>query len=148
MTSRQIERLADHVAIIALYSEFAHRVDSKDFLGYADLYTSGGRLVVPWRDPIPQAEIAEIAASRLGQWARTHHMVTNHRTVVDGDSACSTAYVQATHMRSENIDDAWVLGGRYECSHQRVVGEWKFESLALHYVWSRGVGSTSVEQDA
>ncbi|MCZ4519480.1 nuclear transport factor 2 family protein [Rhodococcus ruber] len=137
-TAKLTDALALHHVIAALYTEFADRVDSKNWQGYADLYSPTGSLVVAWRDPIPQSEIAAIAEHRLGSWLRTHHMISNVAVRRDDNSVTSKAYVQATHLVSEDAGDAWVLGGRYDSEHVYVDGRWKFETLRLTVVWHRG----------
>jgi 3-phenylpropionate/cinnamic acid dioxygenase small subunit len=137
--SEGLADLADRLAIMDLFAEFADRVDAKDWQGYASLYDpQDGKLIVPWREPIPQADIAAVAEAALGKWLRTHHMITNHHIVVTSDRAQSRCYVHAVHLRSDDPGDAWVLGGRYDCVHKRVGGSWRFETLALTHFWQRG----------
>lgn len=134
-----VAHLKDTAQVIELMHEFAHRVDSKDWAGYAALYAPDGELVVPWRDPIGQPEIARMAEANLGRYRRTHHCLTNHRVTLDVDTAHCTSYITATHLlQGDSESDAWVLGGIYDVDLRRVDGQWRFTQLQLTYVWERG----------
>lgn len=131
--------LQDQSQVIELMHEFAHRVDSKDWAGYAALYAPDAKLVVPWREPISQPEIAGMAEANLGRYRRTHHCITNHRVTFDGDTAHCSSYVTATHLlHGDSETDAWVLGGIYDVDLRRVDGRWRFMQLQLTYVWEHG----------
>ena len=92
--------------------------------------------MLPWGEPVPRAAIAADTEQKLGLFAATHHMSTNQQIRVDGPTATSHSYVQATHVGHDGT--LWVLGGCYESDYERIDGAWKFTRVRLKPVWESG----------
>lgn len=126
----------DEAAVVDVLHSYARALDEKDWQVYAALFAADARLVLPWGEPVPQHEIATDTEQKLGRFAATHHMSTNEQVRVDGSTATSRSYVQATHVMHDG--SLWILGARYDNDLCRVDGAWRFTTVRLTTVWEMG----------
>ena len=139
---QQLQWLVDRASISDLLVRFAHALDTKDFDGYAALYTHDGVLELP--DPqtgtyfqLTQPELAVAVPRSLGRYAATHHLSCNHQIEIKGDNASSRSYLQAVHVGARP-DHHWSAGGWYDCTYRREAGNWRFTRVRLTAVWIDG----------
>ena len=125
-----------------LLVRFASALDTRDFAGYAALYTHDGILELP--DPkaschftLRQPELAEAVPKSLGRYSATHHLSCNHQIDIDGDRAKSRSYLQAVHV-GIGPRDHWSAGGWYDCEYRREPDGWRFTRVRLTAVWLDG----------
>ncbi len=77
------------------------------------------------------------AASRaaFAGWAATHHAVTGHRIVVDGDRATIRAHVRAEHWAPPEVvaggAGCWLVVGFYDDVAVRTPDGWRLSSITL-----------------
>ncbi len=74
--------------------------------------------------------------SFLPGFDRTHHYMTNHDIVVDGDQARSTTTVQAVHFIKDH--ETWNVYGTYEHHLLRSGGQWKIDEMTLMFTFMEG----------
>lgn len=118
---------------------FAAALDAKDWEGYAALYADDGVLELPWGEVVTKDKLVVSTSHNLGRFQATQHISTNHEVEVDGDTATSRSYLQATHVYPAELRRAhWVAGARYDCTFRRVDGAWRFTHVALTTSWETG----------
>lgn len=157
-TTLDLERLAadvryllDRTAISDLLIAFARAVDTKDWNGYAALFTEDGIVEIPVKLPdgsfvrhVGRTGKAEWIAGNndrpgLGRFVLTHHLSANHQMTIDGDTAASTSYAQCVHRLSDDPTEVWELGGWYTCQLRRTADAgWPFTKVHLDMVWEHG----------
>ena len=68
-------------------------------------------------------------------WTATHHSITNHRIVVDGDRATIRAHVRAEHWAPPDVaaggPGCWLVVGFYDDVAVRTPDGWRLGSLRL-----------------
>jgi uncharacterized protein (TIGR02246 family) len=134
----QIQWLVDRAAIADVLTALAHRADTKDYAGMADLFTDDGYIVVPYGDGrLPATDLAEITRQIFTGYGQTHHMLGNVEIEIDGDTATSHHYVLATHVidpsrPSEHAD----IGAWYDNDYRRTEAGWKLHKLDLIFVYA------------
>ncbi len=131
----QITNVVNNVAICAdlhnwqgLAACFAETitVDYTSLLGGTPIQTTPAELIARWR-------------ATLSGFQATHHMITNQRIHVQGDTATCVAYVQATHyLPNPDEDPWWILGGIYTYQLARTPQGWRVTSPTLTVAWERG----------
>jgi ketosteroid isomerase-like protein len=142
--------LTDRAEIEDLVFAFARSIDTKDWPRYASLFTEDGVLVMPWTGEFAgvtgRDHLAKFAEDGLDRFVRTQHIMTNPEITVDGDSAQSTHYLHSSHVRSEDPEDHWDVGGWYHADYARTPEGWRFTRVALDAVWqSGGAGELDAE---
>lgn len=137
--SDDVAWLKDRALIIDLLFQFATALDSKDWQGYADLYAHDGVLSLPWGEVVTKEGLAASTENNLSKFKATHHMSTNQQVFLDGDTATSVSYTQATHVFPPELNREHFVGGvRYDCSFRREDGVWKFTRVTLNPIWTTG----------
>jgi len=71
----------------------------------------------------------------FGAWSATHHSITNHRIVVDGDRATIRAHVRAEHWARPEVagdgSSCWLVVGFYDDVAVRTPAGWRLSSVTL-----------------
>lgn len=146
----RLDELVDRAEIGDLICRYAHSVDLKDWDGFAALFTEDGALVLPWEGEgagiSGRDKLAKFADDALGRFPRTHHMMGNQQITVEGDAAQSTHYLHASHMRSDDPEDHWDVGGWYKAEYTRTPEGWRFSRVELDLVWQAG-GADALDKD-
>jgi hypothetical protein len=141
--AQRIQWLVDRAEISELLYSFARSLDTKDAAAYVNNYVEGGVLQLP--DPTSDAYVT-VTRDRMLEFVQkgivetypaTHHISTNHQITVTGDTATSTSYLHAVHVREIPFDH-WDAGGWYDCSYVRTPEGWKFTRARLSVVWMMG----------
>lgn len=128
--------LKDRAEISDMLFTFARVLDERDWDAYTAMYAPGGRLQLPWGEPLEKETIGTDAAAHLSHFHATQHISSNHEITIDGDRARSRSYVQALHVAEEGSrENHWTIGGRYDCDHVRTGEGWKFELVRLTSIW-------------
>lgn len=134
-----LQWLVDRALIGDLLIEFARRLDTRDWAGYAELYTPDGELELPGpRTARGRVEIAEFTGRSLGQYEATWHLSTAHTIEIDGDAARTRSSLFAVHVLGgrgrEHADGA----GWYDNTLARTPDGWRFTSVRIRPVWLAG----------
>jgi 3-phenylpropionate/cinnamic acid dioxygenase small subunit len=133
----QVQWLVDRAQISELLHAFAQALDTKNWAGYADLYAEDGAIELPWVT-IPRSEMVGSVERDLGGYHATHHMSANHQITIDGDTATSRSYFQATHVIDAADQSKWVGGGWYDNTYRRTEEGWKLTRARVTPVWRVG----------
>lgn len=140
-----LQRLADRVEVEDLILQYARDVDTKSWRSFELLFIDDCEVCYPSDDgPMRiagRSELARFAEDALSGFPRTHHLMGNLQVSITGDTAKSTHYLQATHVRGGNREDHWDLGGWYQAEYVRTPAGWRFARLELDNVWEAGAES-------
>ena len=147
----QVAYLMDRTAISDLLIAFARAIDTKNWKGYACLFTEDGIVEIPVKRPdgslvrhVGREGMAEFVSGSenrpgLGRFVETHHLSANHQIAIEGDTATTHSYAQCIHRLNDNPSDVWELGGWYSCSLRKTPADgWKFTKVHLDMVWEHG----------
>jgi ketosteroid isomerase-like protein len=135
-----LSRLLDRTAISDLLVDFAHRLDGRDWAGYAANFTEDGVFELPWSRREGRAEIAAAAAADLAHFAAFQHYSLNHAIEIDGDTATARSYLIGVHVPDaadpSRHEDA---GGFYDSTFRRTPDGWRFTHSRVTIVWTGGL---------
>jgi hypothetical protein len=146
MLEARLRRLEDIEEIRQLLLEYARRLDTADYVGYAALFTADGELDAQLGSAKGRAAIVELLESRLGSGAdRTvrktaFHLVGNPDIQLDGDDATSVViWAYVTHD-DEGFPMILQLG-HYRDTLAREDGAWRFRRREI----SRDLGFSPLD---
>ena len=139
-----VQWLADREAIADLFTRFTGSADVQDWNALAACFTSD--IVIDRSRPTPDGETNEawIGLEQVMEGVKAdgskhflgHHMLSNHRSVIDGDRARAIAYLHSVHVDDpERPADYYAHGAWYLTELERVDGTWKFSYLKHVPVW-------------
>jgi uncharacterized protein (TIGR02246 family) len=126
----RVQRLEDREAIFQLFMDYRRCLDTKDFSGYAALFSEDGEFVAQDMHAVGRAAIEELVDGMRGNLLTETagddiHIVANPEIIVDGDRATARStwiYV----LRGEGDEPDLAKVGHYDDELVRVGGEWKF----------------------
>ena len=135
-----IRDLTDHSAIRDLALRYCAAVDRRDWRLLGEVFQPDAAVGVPRSDLMRGAdEIVARYRRGLSRLDATHHMVTNHEIIVDGDSARHSCLVHAQHVRHDAVGGPnFTIGGRYEDQLVRTSKGWRFKHRELIITWTEG----------
>jgi ketosteroid isomerase-like protein len=117
-----VARLLDRQAIQQLLAgDYPHALDSRDFEGYAALFTEDGELTLQGNTAKGRAAIRDFVAA-LPPEPRVMHPISNLSYAIDGDTAKGGAYWQDIGL--VNGAPGVLVAGRYEDTLRKVGGVW------------------------
>ena len=120
-----VAQFIERTAISDLLIDFARRLDTKDWSGYANNFTEDGVLELPWGRVVGRANIAAKVSSDLSRLARTQHYSTNHVIEIDGGVARSRSYVLSIHMRDSSDPASHTdIGSWHDCEYRKTPDGW------------------------
>jgi uncharacterized protein (TIGR02246 family) len=124
-----LARLLDRQAIEQLLAgEYPHALDSRDFDGYAALFTEDGELSLQGTTAKGRTAIRDFVAA-LPAEPRVIHPITNLNYTIDGDTASGGAYWQDIGL--VNGTPGVVVAGRYEDTLRKVDGVWRIATRSI-----------------
>lgn len=141
MTSLEenVQTLVDRAEIHDLLLAYARCADTKDWAGFADLFADDGHIILPF-GKLEKADMARATAAVLSPFEETQHLFSNISIAIDGDSATTNHYLQATHVPSAREQGIHAdIGGWYDNTCRRTAKGWKLVSVGLTFVWSDGI---------
>lgn len=139
MADLDLQLLADRLAIRQLVDDYARAVDVPDGDRAAALFVPDGVLRIfergkaePVRERVGRADIAA-AMNGLRHYDTTLHVVANHYSEIDGDTATGESYCLAHHVRDvdEHGPMDYVMAIRYLDAYRRTVEGWRLERREL-----------------
>jgi hypothetical protein len=69
----------------------------------------------------------------------SQHIVSNHQTVIDGDTATHRCYLHAQHIRRAAVGGPhYVVAGRYVDRCVRTANGWRIAHRDLEVMWTEG----------
>ncbi|MFI9782954.1 nuclear transport factor 2 family protein [Kitasatospora sp. NPDC051984] len=136
----QLRELTDRSRIGALIDRFVSGLDHPDprwcdEAWYRSVFSDGIVLDMPNGTHTGIAGLPHFFGGPKSQWARTHHVTTNHLIEVAGDTATGRANVQATHVPHGPDAPLFTGGARYDFTAVRTPAGWRISHLATAIVW-------------
>lgn len=138
------QSLADEMAIRLVVDEIDNAVDAKDWARCRGYFTED--INVDFTS-LAGGQPARIKADQLvGGWRtnlyaekKSHHMRSNHRITVNGNSAevFSKGYA-LNKLPSKTGGDLWEVWGDYRHTLERTAGGWKVSGMTLAVTHARG----------
>lgn len=124
-----VARLLDRQAIEQLLAgDYPHALDSRDFDGYAALFTEDGQLTLQGNTAKGRAAIRDFVAA-LPPEPRVMHPIANLNYTIEGDTAKGGAYWQDIGL--VNGAPGVLVAGRYEDTLRKVDGVWRIATRSI-----------------
>ncbi|KAB8168598.1 nuclear transport factor 2 family protein [Streptomyces sp. 3MP-14] len=148
--SSELRAALDQRAVTDAISRMFHSFDAHDHSEEtaARFLTENVRVTTPVGTAEGLAEVTRLNAEALGRFAGTQHQATDVLVELAPDGATATAAWNAlmTHVhhdstlrqRGPGADPLFVVGGRWHCELVRTAHGWRFHTLTVERVWSRG----------
>lgn len=136
---QRLRRAEDQLAIMRVITDYAARLDARDFDGYAALFAKGGTWQTGQTVRHGPGEIKAMLAALYGPTppgfvnAQSYHLVSNIEVDVDGDHA----HARSRHLmitRGQGGHPQPTLAGYYEDEFVREDGQWKILHRVDHPV--------------
>lgn len=128
----------DRLALKALVEEYAWMADTRNYEGYAALFTEDGTMAgfapgaaEPFVKVSGHESIAAVLHANDG-FEQTFHAIENHRVQLDGDTATGVTYCVARHLRGTDVIIAPL---RYRDTYVRTTDGWRFAARELQFTW-------------
>ena len=127
----------DHVAIQRLMYDYARCADSKDYPGFARVFTPDAEFDFSGRVASGLEEIREMMLA-LEKYTVTQHQVHNVLYEVDGEAASGETYCTASHLlpvdgQTQKIDMAITYRDRL----RRTAEGWRIHQRQFVLLWSQ-----------
>jgi hypothetical protein len=138
------QHLWDRIEVIRIVDEIDNAVDAKDWercRGYFtdEIYADFTSLAGGSPGNMPADDLVGAWASNLYADKLSHHMRTNHRVTIDGDSAEVFSKGYALNiLHRPNGSNLWEVWGNYTHALQRVGGVWKCSGMTFVVTHARG----------
>ena len=130
----------DRDELVELMSRYANISDTPDWdelprsVLCAEFTSDFGSLGVPVATVSRDAWCDQSKHASAG-WRATHHAITNHRILIDGDRATIRAHVRAEHWVPAGLagggPDCWLVVGFYDNVAVRTPEGWRLSSIKL-----------------
>ena len=145
MDDRQLQALADRMAITDLMARYADRIDANDPEGSSACFAEGG-VGIYWGEYQGRAAIAERLRGILRQFTATSHHLSNVLIELDGDRATGQSYVYAFHRFAADgrFMHVW---GRWVDELVRVDGDWYFARREVVLVGRMNEGNPPADRE-
>jgi len=133
--------LQDRYDVGQVMVRYATSVDQRDLDRYSTCFTED--VVVAGFSAGGFTDRAAYVAwvdEALGNFAGTHHQITNQEIELDGDSAHLRSYVQATHEIANDVDTLLILWAIYDDHLVRTANGWQI----THHTIERLISSRLV----
>jgi uncharacterized protein (TIGR02246 family) len=127
----RVQRLEDREAIFTLFMKYRHCLDTKDFSGYAALFSETGEFLAQDLHATGRAAIEELVDGMRGNLLTDTigddiHIVANPEIEIDGDRAkARSTWIYVVRSADDSPDLCKV--GHYEDDLVREDGEWRFQ---------------------
>ena len=136
---KNVQILVDRAEIHDLILGYARNADTKNWEAFAQLFADDGYAQYPF-GKVEKKDMARAAGAILQPFERTQHMFSNISITIDGDTATTNHYLQATHVPALAEQGAHAdIGGWYDNTCRRTADGWKIVSVNLTFVWSGGI---------
>lgn len=129
----RIIRLEEKDAIKELRAEYCYRIDSRDWDGYAALFTADAHLDFgPVGTFDGRDAVREFAEHVVGaEHSFLAHMVHNPIIDINGDNATGRWYFEVPCTFADG-SAGWIQGTYYD-EYERVDGEWRFAEVVADF---------------
>jgi hypothetical protein len=140
----KVQWLADREAIAELFTRFSGSADVQDWDALANCFSPDivfDRSHPTWDGHTDEAwvgleQVMEGCRADGSRHFLGHHMITNHRCVIDGDTARAVAYLHSVHVDDPaRPTDHYAHGAWYLTELTRVDERWMFSYMKHVVVW-------------
>lgn len=134
-----VQRLIDRQEIADLCARYAFALDTKDWALLETCFTGTPAFVHPGGRLEGFEAILTRARGALESLDASQHLLGNVVAAVDGDTARSTCYFQAQHVRTGTPGgDTYIIAGSYTDTLARTLSGWKIAERVQVYLWRDG----------
>ena len=134
-----VQRLIDRQEIADLCARYAFALDTKDWALLENCFTGAPTFVHPGGRLEGFEAILTRTRGALESLDASQHLLGNVVAEVDGDSARSTCYFQAQHVRTGTPGgDTYIIAGSYSDTLARTHSGWKIAERVQVYLWRDG----------
>jgi 3-phenylpropionate/cinnamic acid dioxygenase small subunit len=131
--------LLDRQEIAELCIRYTFALDAKDWTLLASCFAPRPAFVHPGGRLEGFEAILERTSAALNPLDRTQHLLGNIDVDVDGDTARSSCYFHAQHVRAGTPGgDLYVIAGRYQDTLTRTDAGWRISERVQTYSWRSG----------
>ncbi|MFC4374172.1 nuclear transport factor 2 family protein [Nocardia halotolerans] len=138
--------LLDKADVVEVLDLYVHHLDfSRDTDSWlSSVFDDDVEVVYPTGVYRGLAELSEFGQMANSAAAHTHHVMANHRVVLDGDKADVTAHLTAVHVRGDADSSAqFAIGGHCTAAVVRTAAGWRVRRFVFTLVWRRECGPDS-----
>lgn len=132
----------DRVEIEDVLYRYAEALDRRDWDLLGEVFTADAVAEYSGigRTAEGLAQIVEVVSTALANVDVSHHVISNPRIELDGDSASSRCYLRAQHRtdRPQAGDPFYEVGGVYHDRLVRTEAGWRIAQRRLEVTWSQG----------
>lgn len=134
-----IQWLTDRQEIADLCARYTFALDTKDWALLESCFTGAPAFVHPGGRLEGFEAILTRARGALESLDASQHLLGNVVADVDGDTARSTCYFQAQHVRTGTPGgDTYIIAGSYTDTLARTHSGWKIAERVQVYLWRDG----------
>jgi hypothetical protein len=131
--------LLDRQEIAELCIRYTFALDTKDWALLASCFAPSPAFVHPGGRLEGFDEILGRTSAALNPLDATQHLLGNIDVEVDGDTARSSCYFHAQHVRAGTPGgDLYVIAGRYQDTLIRTDAGWRITERVQTYQWRNG----------
>jgi ketosteroid isomerase-like protein len=143
-TQVSIEHISDRMEIVLVVDEIDNTVDAKDWQRCRsyftdEIYADFTSLTGGSSGNMPADDLVGVWATNLYADKLSHHMRTNHRITIDGDTAEVFSKGYALNILHRTIgSDLWEVWGNYTHTLKRTSEGWKCSGMTFVVTYARG----------
>jgi 3-phenylpropionate/cinnamic acid dioxygenase small subunit len=132
--------LQDKQEITELCYRYGMAVDNRDWALLATCFTPDAEAFYEGLPPCPNYQaIEDTCSAALTPLTGSQHLIGNVLVDVDGDTASSTCYLQAQHVKAgTDGGDLFIFAGRYRDKLVRTEAGWRITERRLDAMWTDG----------
>lgn len=136
-SAEKVEWLYQRALISDVLYRFAYYLDTRKWQEWIGLFADDGVLVLPNETKNKAMLTADGGPRGLLALHATHHISSNHRIEIDGDTARSNSYLQAMHIIDPADENArWAVGGWYDNEYRRTGRDWQITRAQVVAKWA------------
>lgn len=133
----EVARLSDRQAIADVMSRFTAGMDGQDPDAFGELFTEDIVVVHGGGRSSGLDEVVSGLRRAIGTHFTSHHMITNHRVALRGDTARAVCYFHSVHLDDAEHPDVHAdHGGWYLLELVRSERAWRIRRLKQVSIWS------------
>jgi ketosteroid isomerase-like protein len=135
-----VTALQDKQEIAEVCYRYGIAVDNRDWTLLASCFTPEAEAYYEGLPPCHGYQaIEDTCSGALTPLTGSQHLIGNVLVELDGDTASSTCYLQAQHIKANTEGgDLFIFAGRYRDKFVRSADGWKIKERRLDAMWTDG----------
>jgi uncharacterized protein (TIGR02246 family) len=139
MNVADLQILIDRTQVTDVIVRTALAQDARDWQAVADCFADDAVYLHPGGRMDGVEAIVERSRRALQPLDASQHLVSSIHVSVEGDTASSTAYFQAQHVRKAAAGgELYTIAGTYRDTFSRQRGQWRIVERRQEYSWRDG----------